>query len=206
MTCLRTHRPSYDDLVRAHKAFRAHESRDLFYRAATALVRLAREGAVDLTTGEAIAVLLRTWNSAYYRYHPNGAADYAIIEELIARHSDWLASAAERTISSLIAADNEPVLEVFCDFEAALGPVGAAKALHLLAPHFMPLWDRAIAAEYVRGLGRAGTNGSRYLQFMRECREQSIAAGADAAAADGNILKALDEYNYCVFTKKWIDP
>ena len=39
---------------------------------------------------------------------------------------------------------------------------------------------------------------------MRECLEQSIAAGGDAAAVEGNILKALDEYNYCVFTKGWI--
>lgn len=201
-----THRPSRDDLVRAHDAFRAHESRDLFYRAATALVRLAKDGAVDLTTGEAVAVLLRTWNSAYYRYHPNGAADYATIENLIAKHEAWLTSAAQRTITSLTAADEKPLLNIFSDFEAALGPVGAAKALHLLAPRFMPLWDRAIAAEYIGGLGRIGTNSGRYLQFMRQCREQSISAGGDAAAADGNILKALDEYNYCAFTKQWIDP
>ena len=41
---------------------------------------------------------------------------------------------------------------------------------------------------------------------MRQCREQSIAAGGDTAAADGNILKALDEYNYCAFSRKWINP
>jgi len=199
-----THRPSRDDLARAHEAFLAHESRDLFYRAATALVRLAKEGSVDLTTGEAIAVLLRTWNKAYYQYHPTSTADYAIIEDLVAKHSDWLDSVAQREIGSLTAADEEPVSTVFRDFESELGPVGAAKALHLLGPRFMPLWDRAIAAEYIGQLGRAGTNGWRYLQFMRECREQSIAAGGNAAAANGNILKALDEYNYCVFSKHWI--
>jgi hypothetical protein len=63
-------RPGRDDLARAHGVFRAHESRDLFYRAAIALVGLAKAGTVDLTVGEALAVLLRTWNSAYYRYHP----------------------------------------------------------------------------------------------------------------------------------------
>ena len=136
------HRPNRDDLARAHKAFRARESRDLFYRAATALVRLAKEGSVDLTAGEAIAVLLRTWNKAYYQYHPNGAADYAIIEDLIAEHSDWLDGVAEREIASLTDADEEQLLAIFGDFETALGPVGAAKALHLLAPRFMPLWDR----------------------------------------------------------------
>jgi hypothetical protein len=199
-----TQRPNRDDLVRAHEAFREHESRDLFYRAATALVRLAKEGAVDLTTGEAIAVLLRTWNAAYYRYHRSGAADYVVIETLITKHADWLDSAAQRTILSLTDADEESVLAVFGDFESALGPVGAAKALHLLAPRFMPLWDRAIAAAYIGQLGPMGTNGWRYVQFMRRCRHQSAAAGGDAVAADGNILKALDEYNYCVFTKGWI--
>jgi hypothetical protein len=107
---------------------------------------------------------------------------------------------------SLTDADEEQLLAIFGDFETALGPVGAAKALHLLAPRFMPLWDRAIAAEYTGQLGRMGSNSWRYLRFMRECRLQSIAAGGDAAAADGNILKALDEYNYCIFSKQWITP
>lgn len=40
-----THRPGREDLARAHEALRAHESRDLFYRAAIALVGLARESA-----------------------------------------------------------------------------------------------------------------------------------------------------------------
>lgn len=202
----RMHRPNHNDLVRAHQAFRARESRDLFYRAATALVRLAREGSVDLTTGEAVAVLLRTWNSAYYRYHRDGAADCANIEALLTQNGEWLELTARRTITSLADADKEPVMTVFGGFETALGPVGAAKALHLLAPHFMPLWDRAIAAEYTGHLGRTGTNGRRYLVFMRECREQSIALGADSSTVEGNVLKALDEYNYCVFTKGWITP
>src|SRR5277367_1292869 len=148
-----THRPGREDLARAHEAFRAHESRDLFYRAAIALVGLARESVVDLTTGEAIAVLLRTWNSAYYRYHRSGTADYASIEALIAKHGSWLDSVTQRTIASLVRADEQPLLTAFADFEVALGPVGAARALHLLAPHFMPLWDRAIAAAYIGHLG-----------------------------------------------------
>jgi hypothetical protein len=87
------------------------------------------------------------------------------------------------------------VLTAFGDFEAALGPVGAANALRLLAPRFLPLWDRAIAIaiQYTRHLRRTGTNGGHYLEFMRECREQSIAVGGDTATAERNMLKALDE-------------
>jgi hypothetical protein len=197
-------RPGRDELARAHDVFREHESRDLFYRAATALVGLARAGAVDLTVGEALAVLLRTWNSAYYRFHPPGTGHYAEVEALIEAHGAWLESVAHREIASLTDADEQPLRATFTGFETVLGPVGAAKALHLLAPCFMPLWDRAIAAEYTGGLGRTGTNAGRYLRFMRATREQSIEAGGDAGAAGRNILKALDEYNYCVFTKKWM--
>lgn len=35
------------------------------------------------------------------------------------------------------------ICDLFRDFEQ-LGPVGAAKALHLLAPNVFPLWDRAV--------------------------------------------------------------
>lgn len=200
------HRPGRGDLARAHKVFRTHESRDLFYRAATALVKLAKEGTVDLTVGEAIAVLLRTWNSAYYRFHRQGTGDYESIETLIEDHRVWLESAASRMIASLTDTDEQPLLAVFPGFEAALGPVGAAKALHLLAPRFMPLWDHSIANEYTGPLGRMGTNAGRYLKFMQVSREQSNAVGGDAGAAGRNILKALDEYNYCVFSKGWMTP
>jgi hypothetical protein len=104
---------------------------------------------------------------------------------LIAKHGSWLDSVTQRTIASLVRADEQPLLTVFADFEVALGPVGAGNALHPLAPHFMPLWDRAIAAEYIGHLGRAGTNSWRYLEFMRECREQSVVAGSDGAMAEG---------------------
>jgi len=193
--------PGRADLAHAHDVFREHESRDLVYRAAIALVRLAEAGTVDLTVGEALAVLLRTWNSAYYRYHPPGTGHYAEVEALIETQGAWLESVTHRGIASFTDLDEQPLRTVFTGFEMALGPVGAAKALHLLAPCFMPLWDRAIAAKYTGGLGRTGTNARRYLRFMQATREQSIEAGGDAGAAGRNILKALDEYNYCVFTK-----
>jgi hypothetical protein len=78
-------------------------------------------------------------------------------------------------IASLTDTDEQPLLAVFPGFEAALGPVGAAKALHLLAPRFMPLWDRSIANESTGPLGRMGTNARPYLKFMQVSREQSNA-------------------------------
>ena len=61
---------------------------------------------------------------------------------------------------------------MFQDFEEILGPVGAAKALHLLAPEFFPLWDRAIASAYGVPLRKVGRNAEQYLAFIRMTREQ----------------------------------
>jgi hypothetical protein len=62
--------PSRTELARGQRAFRAHVPRDIFYRAALPLVALARSGDVDLTVGEALGILLQTWNRSYYRYRP----------------------------------------------------------------------------------------------------------------------------------------
>jgi hypothetical protein len=86
---------------------------------------------------------------------------------------------------------------MFADFERLLGPVGAGKALHLLAPRFFPLWDRGIAAKK-KGcrLQRAGTNAPRYWRFMTITRDEVVALGSEAKRGEG-LLKRLDEYNYC---------
>jgi hypothetical protein len=51
-------------------------------------------------------------------------------------------------------------------FRAECGPVGAGKALHVLAPNFFPLWDNAIAESY----GVATETG--YFQFINIVKQQ----------------------------------
>jgi hypothetical protein len=84
-----------------------------------------------------------------------------------------------------------------------LGPVGAAKALHLLAPRFFPLWDRAIARAFGFRLGKVGSNGPRYWSFMLDVKRQCLKLN-DQFAECPNVLKWIDEYNYCMYTKGWI--
>lgn len=64
--------PTAADLVKARRIFRSRESRDVLYRAATYLVEQALEGRAPITLSEALAVLLQTWNRAYYQYRPPG--------------------------------------------------------------------------------------------------------------------------------------
>jgi len=191
------------ELNSARKAFESNEPRDLFYRAATELVDLAIRKETSLSIAEALAVLLQTWNRPFYQYKPFDRQHFLDIENLINNHQHLLIEFRNRSIDSFNDEDEHAVQEVFLNFEKVLGPVGAAKTLHLLAPGFFPLWDRAIAETYKLSLGKAGTNGKRYCLFIKIAKEQVKSIGG-ADTVGRNPLKAIDEYNYCKYTKHWI--
>jgi len=195
--------PTLQDLRAARDAFEANEPRDLFYRAATELVVLALQGATSLSIAKALAVLLQTWNRAYYQFRPFDSQHFERIERLLKEHLDVLRAFRKRSIEAFVPDDDPTSASMFTDFEQVLGPVGAAKSLHLLAPRFFPLWDRAIAEAYGLALGRRGTNAKRYLRFMSITRSQCTHL-KPGLPSTWNLLKAIDEYNYCKFTKEWI--
>jgi len=200
---VKPHLPTIRDLQTARQAFEENEPRDLFYRAATELVDRAWRGESSLNVAEALGVLLQTWNRAFYTYRPFDSAHFLEIEGLVAAYRSLLERYRERSIESFGEEDEEVVEDVFRAFEEVLGPVGAAKCLHLLAPRFFPLWDRAIAAAYEVALRRRGKNADRYCKFLRMTKEQVEALGGERVIGR-NPLKALDEYNYCRYTKGWI--
>lgn len=191
------------DIAAARQAFEVNEPRDLFYRAATELVTLALDAKTSLTVAEALAVLLQTWNKMFYQYRKFDNQHFAEIERLLDENRSVLANLRQRSIETFCKEDEAEVERVFKAFEEVLGPVGAAKCLHLLAPRFFPLWDRAIAKAYGLPLRQIGRNAKRYCQFMRIVKEQVQKLGGEQALGR-NPLKAIDEYNYCKYTKRWI--
>jgi hypothetical protein len=197
------HTPTLQDLASARQAFEASDPRDLFYRAATELVTLALEGKSSLNVAEALTVLLQTWNRMFYQYRKFDSQHFAALERRIDQHRSGLANLRWRSIETFHQEDESEVERVFKAFEEVLGPVGAAKCLHLLAPRFFPLWDRAIAEAYDLPLRQIGRNAKRYCQFMRIVKEQVQRIGGEQAIGR-NPLKAIDEYNYCKYTKGWI--
>jgi hypothetical protein len=194
---------SIREIEAARQAFEAHEPRDLFYRAATELVALALDGRTSLSVAEALAVLLQTWNKMFYRYRRFDSQHFADIERLIRDHRSMLITFRQRSIQSIKQEDESEVVRVFKAFEEVLGPVGAAKCLHLLAPRFFPLWDRSIADAYSLPLRPRGRNAERYWRFMGIVKKQVQSLGGEQAIGR-NPLKAIDEYNYCKHTKGWI--
>ena len=195
------HRISLADIKAAHKQFAAIEPRGVFYRAATELVDLALRRAISLTVAEALAVLLQTWNKNFYRFgNTFDEQHFADIERLLQRYKKPLAAYRQQKIEDLDLNDKPKVVKMFQEFETTLGPVGSAKALHLLAPALFPIWDTAIAQKTGRRLGRLGTNGNRYWDFMRLTRDQCL--DLRRQGGKGNFLKRIDEYHYCRYTRK----
>jgi hypothetical protein len=108
----------------------------------------------------------------------------------------------EASIRSFGASSEDAARDVFASFDALLGPVGAAKALHLLAPRFFPLWDTKIANAY--GFRpRRGRSADSYLDFMELVQVQCGRLGGEKAMGR-DALRALDEFNYCRYTKGWL--
>src|SRR5262249_32103368 len=149
---------------------------------------------------EAIAALLRSWHKEYYRWRPAKAKSLvAELRELIMEQSETLGELHARLLSELDASDRPAILRLFPLFESKLGPVGTAKALNLLAPNFFPLWDSDIAFEYGVSLGPRG-----YFLFMAVTAHQVRNVDSDKLPDGMDLLKTLDEYNYCRYTMGWI--
>jgi hypothetical protein len=190
-------------LKHAHSVFQGNEPRDLFYKAATELINLALDRKTSLSVDEALAVLLQTWNREYYRFRKFDDAHFESIERLCREHQRRLATCRTRTIDSLAGGERLRIVNLFQEFETVLGPVGAAKALHLLGPNFFPLWDRAIAKAFGLSLAKSGSNGQRYWSFMLDKQRRYRKLSVQLAECP-NVLKWIDEYNYCKYTKGWI--
>lgn len=192
--------PTYEEIVRAHNLFLQNEPRDLFYRTAVYLIDLSLNQNGTLSIAEAISVLLQTWNKSYYRFRQFNEEHYHQIENLLNNNLNIVLPFRDREISSFNDNEIELISNLFNSFENVLGPVGCAKSLHLLAPHFFPIWDRTIAIAYGLPLSAIGTNANKYIRFINKQKEQ--ADNLPNELPDGiSKIKAIDEYNYCHFTK-----
>jgi hypothetical protein len=192
-----TRTPTVKDIEEARRAFLVGEPRYLFYRVAIELIDLSRQNKTTVSVAEALAVLLQTWNMSFYRFRGRFTEqDLTEIKALVRDHHATIEEYRQRSITSLASGEEDALRMLFSRFEDVLGPVGAAKSLHLLAPLFFPLWDRSIAKAYHVNLSRGAPEG--YISFMRISKEQCRVL-TEQGASWPDLLKALDEYNYCTY-------
>ena len=181
-----------DELVRVHEEY----ARNVPNNYGVIVPRITKAMSERDVPGvaEALAGWLKNINLQFYRFRPEKARSLrAELEPLLTAELLSLSGFRERSLTTLDKADESAVLRLFGAFRAMLGPVGAAKALHALAPTFFPMWDNDIA----RGYGVSTEGG--YFQFMLLAMRQLVGLPADLIPGL-SLVKAFDEYNYYKFS------
>jgi hypothetical protein len=197
--------PSLANLRTAREEFEKLEPRGFFYWSVTKLVSAVFDGEAHAARTDELVLALRNYYRFFDSRHPGKTLEqhFADLETQLQKHFRRLTEFRRAQIRSAQELPTGEIEGVFEDFASVLGRVGAAKCLHLLAPAFFPLWDAAILKGY--GLENAAyrgrTDAQRYVAFMGIAKAQINNLG-DSSSVPANILKALDEYNYCRFTKK----
>ena len=165
---------------------------------------------------DALTVLLLTWNASFYRYS-GGYLNGDRLENCLRDNWDEIERFHDRDIMSFVQSDKPEITRLFNCFlnalrintsktnAARLSPVGAAKALHLLAPNFFPIWDGEIARRYGCGFSQQGKEaGTKYVKFLEEIRVVAAALQGPPLKTGKTLVKQIDEYNYAKFSKGWI--
>jgi len=202
--------PILASFKKGYLAFQKREKRDSMYRTATFLV--AHFWGKPAEMADSLGVLLLTWNHAFYRY---GIFDFDKLEACISKNLSSLDKYRNSSILNYTSADDKAIEHLFQQFLDALrihagkkkgqkSAVGVAKALHLLAPDFFPLWDYEIARAY--GCAYSSNPAEKYLVFFRKSKEmaEKLQFSVDAKAMGKTLLKLIDEYNYAKYTRGWI--
>ncbi len=229
-----------EEFMEGIEKFRENEPRDAMYEVAIHLIKefwpkndnLENDDAINISY--ALGVLLLTWNQAFYRY---GIFDFEKLRETLKANWDEIKSFRKKELKNspfLHEEDKSRIKKLFNKFLEALGvtqngktkksPVAVAKALHLLAPHFFPLWDRKIAEAYVdRYLEKPAEKYIEFTEciyefiqklenFRKDSELKNFLGKYEAKSIEDigpktrkfSILKLIDEYNYARFTKGWI--
>src|SRR5260370_27584729 len=199
---------SPEDIVLAGKAFEEKESRGFMFRVGKDLLKKLWGDFPRMV--DALTVLLITWNGAFYRY---GMFDQNALETWLRDRWKAVESLRHREIVEFSNTDEAQVVDLFESLLGALqiasgksrgkkSPVAVAKALHLLAPGFLPLWDKEIAERY--GCAYAKNPSGAYIRFCRLNREIALKVSPLLPASKKPLLNRLDQFNYARFTKHWI--
>lgn len=204
----RFHIPDREEFLRGLGSFEENEK--LGYVYTEAIDRISHNWGLFYEMAAGIKELLHSWHQYFYSL---GDFDFRQLLACIERNFKMIDGFKKRSITSITTADEGNIRHLFVEFNDALkggkrkSPVATAKALHLLAPHFFPLWDNDIAFAY----GYAWTTPKEskkeddYVSFCQDMKSMAHLVNSYVPEDDDRpILKRIDEYNYAKYTKGWI--
>jgi hypothetical protein len=204
--------PTSDQLEAGIKAFLKNEPRFDAYLKSQSQINNNWGKADEMAKG--VKILLDSWHMNFYRF---GRFDLPSLTICIASNLDSLQEFNLKFITNYSEKDEDAISLLFKNFLEALrggknrscrSPVAVAKALHLFAPNYFPLWDNYIALEFNTLWGSASSGTFCYLTFCFKMK--TIVAAVKEYDCVKNpipnrsILKLVDEYYYSKYTKHWI--
>jgi len=201
--------PDREEFLQGCEEFEEREKRDAMYKVATFLVKHFWGKPSEMADG--LGVLFLTWNQAFYRY---GGFNFDELERTISENMSIIESFRTRNIFELSVADEETIKDIFQKLLESLksvasenkkekkSPVSVAKALHLLAPDFFPLWDDKIARKYNCYYNKCPAE--KYVLFCKKIKAFAESAKSFTDRTDKTLIKLIDQYNYSKFTQHWI--
>lgn len=175
--------PNSKEFYKGIRKFEKCEKRDAMYKVASFLIYYFWGKPSEMA--DSLGVLLLTWNQAFYRY---GVFDFDKLEKFIRKNLRKLKGFRKRRIISLSDSDESEIECLFNDLLDVLkidsysmkgkkgkkkerkSPVAVAKALHLLAPNFFPLWDNEIAKAYKCRFTKTDS-AKKYIAFCKILKE-----------------------------------
>ena len=193
--------PSCEELQKGIQAFERNEKRAHIYFNAIDCIE-PNWGDID-QMARGVEILLHGWHQAFYRF---GDFDFDQLRGCIERNLEKINRFKNRDVFSLSNADEDDMKELGSQFLDALrggnkrSPVAMAKALHLLAPNFFPLWDTDIAIDYYCWWVYSDFGVLEYIPFC--CKILEVAEEVKNCECVRNpnpnrsLLKLIDEYNY----------
>lgn len=202
-----------EQLQQGCDAYRENEPRDSIYRVALFLLQNPDWWGDPRRVADALAVLELTWNANFYRYS-GGYLAAEPLEQFLRDNWPLIEDFHHRNIADFRESDTESVRHLFDAALEALriettktkevrrSSVAAAKALHLLAPGFLPIWDNEISKNY--NCSYSTNPGVAYCNFFREIQRIALALAGAPAISGKTLVKQIDEYNFAHFTKGWI--
>lgn len=193
-----------------------------------ASLMISRHGIISKECIAGVFVLIFSWNRFYYtppspsRRKPIEVLDQHIknFEKTLETEKEYILALRNKSLENvdfdeklqgLELTIGNAILRLFSQFARFLGPTGASKALHLLLPKLIVLWDTQIRKDY-----EIGADADNFLEFQKMTKrllEDAIAdfmkkhdAGRNEAvqgilrlrygAQPKSLPKLLDEFNW----------
>jgi hypothetical protein len=179
------------ELRRAHAVYERREDRAYAYRAARCLLEQGSG-----TQAEAVRLLLHSWNQRV-------GFDRRELDVVLRGTARRRSRLDDRLLESLTDRDRGIAETIFAKFADVLRPVGAAKALGLLHPKVFVMWDTEIARQYCGSTWRRDV-AATYGRFMSITAMQVRSCAAGREQFEDQLLKVIDERNYCCLTRGWL--